>query len=365
MIVLWFFLGAALLFLTQRAVYQRFWSRRLSVCLRFDQRAVTAGQTATITEQIENRKLLPLTVFRLRYGVCRNFELLRDRNGRARFFSYTLALPARRSVRSRTELKDLPRGIYAITEASIGAQDLFCTERLSEPVTSHSMLTVYPAKLPAERLQLPFRQLLGAILTRHYAQEDPFEIRSIRPYEPYDSMRMINWKASARTGELKVNLHDHTTDESLLLLLDMESGSILQREQVISLGSSLCSLFLRRGIGVSVFANSRSCIGGSTLCVPAGAGVSHQRVIDESLAQIKLSTSVPLPFAAFLERLSDGSARRELCTVISAGGSPEISAAFDRLCGKNGGFYISLSPGQAVQGSRFTLLPYTETEATA
>ena len=363
MIVLWIFLGALLLLLLQHVLYFKFWNRKLRMSLRFDQPSVTAGETVSVTELVSNRKLLPLPLFRYRYGLCRNFDQLFGPDGKQIYVSYKLALPAQRSVRNKTILKDLKRGIYTIADSSLEAQDLFYWGHFSEPFVSRARLIVYPKKISAEKLHLPYRQLLGAVLTRRYAQEDPFEIRNIRPYEPFDSMRDINWKASAKTGELKVNQHDYTTDEALLLILDAEHGTEEQRETVISLASSLAALFLHRGISVSVCANSRGCVSGGMALVPSGAGISHLRTIDEALSQIKLGASAPMSFSAFLSQLSLQGALRSCCTVISAGGSPEVSAAFDRLCGSEHGYYIQVGTDAFVpQGSQFTILPYSERE---
>ncbi len=69
-----------------------------------------------------------------------------------------------------------------------------------------------------------------------------------------------------------------------------------------------------------------------------------------------------MPFDRFLLRLGDTAARKNLCTVISAGASPEISRAFDLLCGRNGGYYIRVGGGAVPGGRNFTVLPYEERE---
>ena len=43
--------------------------------------------------------------------------------------------------------------------------------------------------------------------------EDPFEYRGIREYQPYDDMRSVNWKATAKTGDLKVNQNTNINND--------------------------------------------------------------------------------------------------------------------------------------------------------
>lgn len=360
--VFWFFLGALLLFFAQRLLHRLIWARGLSVELSFDSATAVAGDDVAITERALNRKLLPLPVLRYRYGLCRNFEQLRGKDSRSVEISRRLAAPAMRSVRSRTVLHGLERGIYTVTGGEMRSQDLFFSQTEQRPIVSRSRLTVYPRRLEAQLLRLPCRQLLGAVLTRRSVQEDPFELRGIRPYESYDSMRMINWKATARTGELKVNQHAWTTDEALCLILDAEHGTVAQRELLIRYASSLSRVLLQRGISVSLRVNGRSCIGGREITVPAGSGSSQQTVIDENLTQLKLNAEALLPFAAYLRRLAGQPRTPALPVVLSVGGSTEICDAFDALCGSGGGYYLSL--GQpAPAGSCFTVLPLAAEEA--
>ena len=354
MTVLWLFLAAALLVLGQRALYRRFWGKGLQLQLRFDPPAAGAGEAVTLHEELSNRKLLPLPLLLYRYTLLRNFE---QQKGKPAFsICRRVALPARRRVRCSLTLHGLRRGIYTIGGGEFQGQDLFYTLTLQKQgFTSPARLTVYPEKLDCPALSVPYRRLLGTVLTRKHTQEDPFELRGIRPYEIYDSMHMINWKATAKTGELKVNQNDFTTDEALCLIIDAEHGSEEARETVISVASTLSQRFLRRGISVSLAANARSCIGGREIRVQAGSSVAHQAVIDEMLAQIKLSTQPSRPLAELLRAL--GEQRSGALHVLVSAGLPEGDAQeFDQLCRRDGGCCLLLGD-QALQARHFSVLP--------
>ena len=88
--------------------------------------------------------------------------------------------------------------------------DLFFTGHFVASVPVWTALYVYPKAADAQRLDLPFRNLMGQALARRSLLLDPFETQSVRPYESYDPYRSVNWKATARTGELKVNVFSPT-----------------------------------------------------------------------------------------------------------------------------------------------------------
>ncbi len=362
MLILWILIGSVILFAVQWSVYSRYWDRKLRIYFRFMERAVTEGDSVGLVERIENRKLLPLPIFGYRYKVYRNFAS-GGTGEEPLVLKRKLALPARRAVVNRAKINSLSRGVYAIGEVYLSATDLFYVSRLERTAESASSLTVYPAKIPVQKLALPVRLLLGSIATRRMAQEDPFALKAIRPYEIYDSPRIINWKASARSGELKVNQFDHTTDEALIFLLDMESGTVDDREEMLRLASSLSQLFLRRGVSVSLLANGRNCMNGLPIRVKAGADAGHQITVDETLAYINLSHPATESFRSFLAGVSKESLQKALPVVISADCTGESLRAFQETPGTRGGYFLSVNgDGKTRTEAGITLLNWDARE---
>lgn len=59
-------------------------------------------------------------------------------------------------------------------------------------------------------------------------------------------MNRINWKSSARMGDLMVNQFDATTSVEVTVLLDIEDANILREEAQVERASA-SRLRLRRG----------------------------------------------------------------------------------------------------------------------
>lgn len=356
MLFLWILIGSGLLYILQRVLYSRYWDDRLRIEFGFTQGAVTEGEIAGVLERSENRKLLPLPAYEYRYVVKRNYSAITHNWEEATTIKRKLALPPRRAVTKQARIEGLTRGVYSVDEIVLSAQDLFRTRRMERPVECRTVMTVYPAKIPAEKLSLPVRLLLGAVTTRRMAQEDPFALKSIRPYEIYDSPKLINWKASARSGELKVNQFEYSTDEALLFLLDLGSGEERAREQLLRVASSLSLLSLRRGVSVSLLANGRNCTSGRPIRVQAGAGLGHQIAVDEALAHINLAHPVTEPFDRFLQGIPRASLRQALPVVISADPEGESKRAFSSAPGMKGGYFLAVRwEGEDTQEQGITL----------
>lgn len=366
MLFFWILIGSLLLFLLQRVLYTKYWDRGLRIEFRFTENAVNEGEIAGVLERSENRKRLPLPSFEYRYVVKRNYTVSQEVWDTAMTVRRKMALPIRRAVTNRARIEGLTRGVYSIDEITLAASDLFRTRRMESSVSCRSGMTVYPAKIPAEKLSLTVRLLMGSVLTRRMAQEDPFALKGIRPYEIYDSPKLINWKASARTGELKVNQFEYTTDEALLFLLDMGCGEEEDREEMLRLASSLSLLFLRRGVSVSLLANGRNCVNGLPLRVLPGAGVGHQITVDEALAHVNLAHPATEPFGSFLSGISRESLRGALPVAISADPSGESLQAFEAAPGTKGGYFLSVhGKGRDQAGSGITVINWDGAEGEA
>ena len=359
--ILWILLGSGLLFLLQRTVYINRWDEKLHIAFRFSQRAITEGEQAELLERSENRKLLPLPTFEYFYTLNRNFKSPAFEERKPLTMHRKFALPGRRAVTNRVKVKGLARGVYSIGNSTIHSADLFHTVKLHWEVQEPARLIVSPSKIPVQKLALPARLLMGTVITRRTLHEDPFALRSIRPYEIYDSPRIINWKASAKTGELKVNQYENTTDEALLFLLDTGGGSVEAREQMLRAVSSLSLFFLRHGISVSLIANCRDCITGKPLRVRSGADVAHQITVDENLAQIDLSIQPTKPFGEFLADIPADTLGSALPVGISADPSGDAREAFARTSGTRGGYFFSVTEeGDVLPDGGLTLIDRNE-----
>ncbi len=281
------------IWLIQNYFWKQFWARNLTVSLEFLSKAVIEGDTAQIRETITNNKILPLPILHVKFEMGRelvfvesNNSKITDQNYRSDIFS---CMPWQKIIRT-LDIRCTKRGYYTIKSADLVSYDLFMSSHFATSVPEDTAIYVYPSMADPIRLNLPLEDLLGQILAKQSLIRDPFEMQNIRPYQTYDTFRDINWKATAKTGDLKVNVYAPTSSWSATFFLDTDIDSVWKdndlTEEAIRLCASMADHLLRQGIPVAVFSNGLDCISGLPAFIDAGAGKDHIAAVMELLSRI-------------------------------------------------------------------------------
>ncbi len=365
---------AFLLWILQDVLFHRFWARGLCVSLDFNCRGVTEGERGILRETITNAKALPLPVLHVKFHMGKHLVFtasgnsrITDHNYRSDIFS---CMPWQK-IRRTLEFDCRRRGYYTIDQVQLVSYDLFFSSRYVASLPARAAFYVYPGAADPGRLTLPFRSLTGQILAQKALIPDPFETRSVRPYETCDPYRSVNWKATARTGELKVNVYAPTSSRQVMLLLDVDSDRIWKdqdlTEEAIRLCGSYCGLLTGEGIPVSVSTNGIDCITGSRGYLEAGAGRGHWQSVMELLARISSDDNDRLPMEEIIEEMfssSQSSAAGDgsglVYVLISPKQRPSLALAYNGLCRLSPGsqWILPLRPGQDFPSEGFCPLQY-------
>ena len=101
-------------------------------------------------------------------------------------------------------------------------------------------------------------------------------------------MRRINWKSTAKSGKLLVNMYESSYDQEICILLDgrcrNEGHKREMQEMAISLASSVAADLLQKGIPVSLCSNMTDVLTGKQIDCPAGNTRQHLNLVDRQLA---------------------------------------------------------------------------------
>lgn len=294
-------LGAFLLFYLQDRLYCRFWDKNLSVSLEFSRKAAVEGEECELCERVENRKLLPLPALKVKFQVSRELQF-EDEEGVSSvtdqyYRNDVLSVrPFMRHVR-RLRFRCKKRGYYWINGLDVVAGTLFLSGELPRSLESETRLYVYPRLWRSPEFSRLLQRLNGEILSRRHMLEDPFEFRGIREYSPWDTMRDINWKATARTGDLKVNMKNYTAQKAVRIFVNLEDGAVMRHEELleasIRMAAGAAANFLAQGIRTSVYTNGPDIVTGELVGMEAASASWHMETINRGLARIDLSKRAP------------------------------------------------------------------------
>lgn len=330
MLIIWIVFGAVFLFCFQKWIYGRYWEKDLSVELAFSKESAVAGEVCQLSERVENRKLLPLPMLKVKFQVSRKLRFPDEGEGAVTDKYYRndiLSLGPRQRVIRIIPFTCGARGYYRIRGLDLVAADLFLTREMIAEAEADSTLYVYPAPAEGVQLESALQKLNGEILAKRHMLEDPFEYRGIREYTPCDEMKTINWKATARMGELMVNMRNYTSLRAVRIFVNLADSGILKNEKLVELCISIAVRFagelLGQGIRAAVYANGKDILTGDPMKIQPGAGPGHMESINRAFARISLEEGV-YPFGGIFRRELEEEGKDTATLFLSADRSPEF-----------------------------------------
>lgn len=271
----------------QRLIYKKYWDRSLDAKVRFSDYYLFEGGTTTLSEVMSNAKILPLPWVHLKFQILRNGKS--DNLFRSDIFNILF----NQQITRKSELTLTRRGVYQVSTLDLLSYDLFITSKFVKKLPNQATITVFPLSLADTDIAVPYEKLMGEIATRRYTLEDPFLFKGIRPYQPEDSFRNINFNASARAGEWLVNTHEYTLDQKvhIVLLTDKSTNYYDESayEQGLRFAAALTSRLEKDGIPVSFYSNGLDSIEKKEPMLEAGASQNHTDAVLELLARLDIS----------------------------------------------------------------------------
>lgn len=310
-----FVLGLLLLMVFWNIYYAAHWSRNLTVSLNFVQNYVYTGDQAQMTEQIENRKKLMLPILEISFHMDKRLMFYDCENTSVSDFAYKrdiFALLGHQRITRKLALDCTKRGCYRIDKSYLTSFSILHRKRFSIEYPADTELYVYAARVDVSDILFTCERLMGNIQCAKRLYEDPFAFSSIREYNISDPMNTINWKASARTGELMVNTFESTITEKVMIYLDMEDSTIMKYEYLIetsvSVAASLTQKLISRGMEVGLCVNTAPITDDSAdpeiITIEPAGSKKHLSNIEQTLAKCK-STEKTMPFSSLSESPED------------------------------------------------------------
>jgi uncharacterized protein (DUF58 family) len=158
-------------------------------------------------------------------------------------------------LRADLELRFPVRGRYCERNFGLATRFPFAFLMKTRRINLTREVIVYPVVEPAEQFREILPMVTGEFET--FIRGRGHDLYLIREYMPDDSARHVDWKATARTGSLKVREFSREDERKLRIVFDNPAPGVLQLaayEQAVRLAASLGWHFHHEDVEVSFVA---------------------------------------------------------------------------------------------------------------
>lgn len=255
---------AVLIYRLELYIFKRSWHKKLRTEISFSTDITREGETCTLTEVIENTSTLPLPSLEMKFSTASALSFVDDTNSiiTDRYYRKDIfSVHGEERITRTLSFVPKKRGYYTIKSYDLLTKDYFLKHSFLLTRECDLHLYVYPRHLNVLPMDWMHRQIYGDRRTRQNLEEDPFLFRGLRDYMPGDSIRNINWKNTARHGDIVVNLYEPVQTMKAYIILDLNTALVSDknnvREYAITVASSLINHFLNEGAPVSFYTNGK------------------------------------------------------------------------------------------------------------
>ena len=332
------FLALYLSLIIIRLAYRKMCLKGLDVRLLFSQPTAVEGDRLTLSTVLTNAKWLPLPWVAVKFQVSKFLHFADMENSQISDDYYRNDLYnvlMYQKITRRLEFLCAKRGYYRFKSLDITCWDILMDRKYVNHFDCDTILTVYPSTLDLPEVNELCTRINGHLQAQRFIHPDPFTFRGIREYAPNDPIKAINFKASAKTSDLMVNLWDYSVSRQVILMLNLQKQSIWHNEildeRAIKVVASLAQRLTAVHVPVRFITNGTGIVTGKGVDLPEGTGALHLNNILEALAHIDLDQPPSVPFADIMANAFALYQQEPEYWLISTYHGEDIEAAYNRL----------------------------------
>ena len=228
---------------------------RLQATRRYSNHAFW-GENVTINVQVKNGNRLPVSWVHITESIAPNLRVGQDLN-------QAISLPGRGTIDLHYQVRALRRGFYRLGPLRFVSGDLFGLTKEMQGFVPPDYLTVYPRIIPLAQLGLPSHLPFGTIASTQRLFADPARPMGVREFRSGDSLRQINWKASAHKQDLLVHSFEPAISLETAVLLNLHlsdyrpTDHFYYTEWAIEAAASLAAHLINQRQPVGLLTNGR------------------------------------------------------------------------------------------------------------
>lgn len=311
-------------------IYSKKWHEGLSAHISFSTDRAVEGDSIELIEVVEQRGKLPLPWLTLKFQISRDIHLPDSSNASVTdYYNREDIFSIKRDQKITRRLPAIcaKRGFHRVHSVDLLSTDMLMAKKLVWNIGGKSHVTVYPKMTDIPELHHRVRSIMGDFVVRTALNQDPFFFKGLRDYVPGDSVRHVNWRATARTDELVVNEFDYTSSKYATVWLNIDNDynwiDHNIHEESIRIAASLIDTLIADGIPVGLRSNAADIVTGDRIFLSPGNSPEHCDNCMTALARIQLEKDPP-PLLGYFDELTGAKSSDELIIIISSYQSPEL-----------------------------------------
>lgn len=306
-----FILGVLLSAMGLNKFYERNVMKHLQVDIINDEVRHYKGESGVLKIRIAQKGIMPILSAELTVTAGNDIKFFSDQALKIRQQTETTAvftvLPKSETV-IEIPYTAAKRGVSYIVESRISIPRIFGFGHmdLRQIGSAKHEIMIYPDKFAVHNEPIKFKIAQGLFKNNESLYNDPLLTLGNREYMEMDSFRDINWKQSARMGELQSKIYEKTTYTEWLILVNLRSESVFAPpkniERIFEKLSFLTGEIAKEEITYSLIANMKTFDKGSYFRIDELNGLRSYRPVLEALSKIKTVTFT-IAFERFLNHV--------------------------------------------------------------
>lgn len=321
------------------------WNRlaleELSYQHHLPQHRVFVGEEIPIMVSLTNKKPVPLAWVRVEDEISDALQVVEgdiDLNVRpnVQTIRHSTAIAWYERIRWDYRIRCTRRGLYHIGPTHIESGDPFGFLRSQMTQPHRDSLMVYPRVFPLEELGLPAARPFGEVRAGMRIFQDPSRPSGLRDYQHGDPLKIVDWKATARSQRLLVRTFEPSASFTVILVVAVDTRAPYwgvyppeELERVVTAAASLATYAAERQYTLGLFSNDMPVSTKSIMTVPPSRGRDLLSMMLGALATIRSFATAPM--ASLLAQHSRQFPMGATLAVITAFFPQELADTLDDL----------------------------------
>lgn len=213
--MIWYLSGLIILTILINKLTLHYGFKNLTYHMELDKRVVEIGEEIKISSIIENKKFLTVSFLKVYEHFPKGF--INNSN------IYNLFIMPYQRVKRTYNMTVEKRGLYIIDYIYLELGDFIGFKSEKKNMDIKEELIVLPEKIQLNESIVPIGSFSGDVSVKRWIIDDPLMTVGIREYTGNEPQKYIHWPSSKKYGSLMVKNFDFTSDNNVILILNLET----------------------------------------------------------------------------------------------------------------------------------------------